>query len=70
MDVSEATIEKLYENYALASKVYTSLTTGVNEEVSDDEAKGHGSTADLCKAIRAVQERWHPDWQMERISGQ
>ena len=39
MDVSEATIEKLYENYALASKVYTSLTTGVNEEVSDDEAR-------------------------------
>ena len=27
------------EYYALASKVYTSLTTGVNEEVSDDEAR-------------------------------
>lgn len=32
MDVSEATIEKLYENYALASKVYTSLTTGVDRK--------------------------------------
>ena len=69
MDVSEATIEKLYENYALASKVYTSLTTGVNEEVSDDEARVMEAQQIYVK-IRTVQERWHPDWQMERISGQ
>lgn len=39
MDVTEETIRTLYENYALADKLYRSLTEGVNEEVSDDEAR-------------------------------
>lgn len=39
MDVTEETIQTLYENYALADKLYQSLTEGVNEEVSDDEAR-------------------------------
>ena len=39
MDVPEETIETLYENYALADKLYHALTEGVNEEVSDDEAR-------------------------------
>lgn len=36
---SEASITSMYEDYALAIKVYRSLTDGVNEEVSDDEAR-------------------------------
>ncbi len=36
---SEADIAAMYEDYALASKVYQSLTGGINEEVSDDEAR-------------------------------
>lgn len=36
---SEADIADMYENYALANKVYQSLTEGVNDEVSDDEAR-------------------------------
>ena len=39
MDVTEDTIETLYRNYALADKLYHALTEGVNEEVSDDEAR-------------------------------
>lgn len=39
MDVSESTLESMYEDYALAQKLYRSLTDGVNEEVSDDEAR-------------------------------
>ena len=39
MDVTEETIETLYQNYALADKLYATLTEGVNEEVSDDEAR-------------------------------
>lgn len=39
MDVTVETIQTLYENYALADKLYSSLTEGVNEEVSDDEAR-------------------------------
>lgn len=39
MGADEDTIEGMYEDYALAQKLYTSLTGGVNEEVSDDEAR-------------------------------
>lgn len=39
MDVSETALKGMYEDYALAQKLYTSLTEGVNEEVSDDEAR-------------------------------
>ena len=39
MDVGESTLKKMYEDYALAQKLYTSLTEGVDEEVSDDEAR-------------------------------
>jgi len=38
-EASMADIEKMYENYALANKVYNVLTEGVNAEVSDDEAR-------------------------------
>ena len=39
MGVSESDIKEYYEHYALAQKVYHSLTKAVNEEVSDDEAR-------------------------------
>lgn len=39
MGVSEEDIEEYYAHYALAQKLYNSLTNGVNEEVSDDEAR-------------------------------
>lgn len=39
MDVSKSVIEGLYKDYALAEKLYTTLTTGIDEEVSDDEAR-------------------------------
>lgn len=39
MGVSEDDIEEYYAHYALAQKLYNSLTDGVNEEVSDDEAR-------------------------------
>lgn len=37
--VSESDIASMYEDYMLANKVYKSLTRGVDEEVSDDEAR-------------------------------
>ncbi|KAI4445781.1 Foldase protein PrsA [Eubacterium plexicaudatum ASF492] len=39
LEVGETEIRKLYEDYALAQKLYKSLTVGVNSEVSDDEAR-------------------------------
>lgn len=39
MEVSEADIREYYGHYALARKLYNSLTGEVNEEVSDDEAR-------------------------------
>lgn len=39
LEVKEADIKKLYEDYALAQKLYKSLTVGINSEVSDDEAR-------------------------------
>ena len=39
MDVAEADSAEYYTHYALAQKLYHSLTNGVNEEVSDDEAR-------------------------------
>ncbi len=39
LEVSETDIQELYEDYALAQKLYKSLTVGVNSEVSDDEAR-------------------------------
>ena len=39
MDVHETDILEAYENYALAEKLYQTLTQGVEEEVSDDEAR-------------------------------
>ncbi|MCD7709019.1 MAG: peptidyl-prolyl cis-trans isomerase [Clostridiales bacterium] len=39
MDVKESDIEKAYDEYALAKKLYASLTEGIDEEVSDDEAR-------------------------------
>lgn len=36
---SESDIASMYEDYALANKVYQSLTKDVDEEVSDDEAR-------------------------------
>lgn len=39
MGISESDIEVYYGHYALAQKLYNSLTDGVNEEVSDDEAR-------------------------------
>lgn len=39
MEVSKGDIEEYYRHYALARKLYYSLTDEVNEEVSDDEAR-------------------------------
>lgn len=39
LGVSESEISTYYERYALAQKLYNSLTNEVNEEVSDDEAR-------------------------------
>lgn len=39
LQADETDIQKLYEDYALAQKLYKSLTVGVNSEVSDDEAR-------------------------------
>ena len=39
MSLSEATVDKLYTEYALAQKVYQSLIDGINPEISDDEAR-------------------------------
>lgn len=39
MGASETDIAGYYAHYALAQKLYHSLTNGVNEEVSDDEAR-------------------------------
>lgn len=39
LGVSQSDIVTYYEHYALAQKLYNSLTGSVNEEVSDDEAR-------------------------------
>ncbi|MBR3811523.1 MAG: peptidyl-prolyl cis-trans isomerase [Agathobacter sp.] len=39
MDINKNKIEDIYEKYALAQKLYNTLTQGVDEEVSDDEAR-------------------------------
>ena len=59
MGVSEY-IKEYYEHYALAQKVYHSLTKAVNEEVSDDEARVKDSCRFLFR-MRAGQMKLHPD---------
>lgn len=39
LEVDETDIQKLYEDYALAQKLYKLLTADINSEVSDDEAR-------------------------------
>ena len=39
MKVSQSDVVEIYENYALAEKLYKNLTEGVNTEVSDDDAR-------------------------------
>lgn len=39
LEADETDIQKLYEDYALAQKLYKSLTADINSEVSDDEAR-------------------------------
>lgn len=39
LGISQGDVEDYYEHYALARKLYNSLTNEVNEEVSDDEAR-------------------------------
>ncbi len=39
MGVTQATIEKLYAEYALADKVYRYIIKDINPEISDDEAR-------------------------------
>jgi foldase protein PrsA len=39
MDVRTSDVQLAYEHYAIAMKLYATLTDGVNEEVSDDEAR-------------------------------
>ena len=37
--ITEETVQKLYEEYALANKAYLEITKDVNPEISDDEAR-------------------------------
>lgn len=60
MGVSESDIKEYYEHYALAQKVYHSLTKAVNEEVSDDEARVMEIMQILFR-MRAGQMKLHPD---------
>lgn len=39
MNVKESDVALAYEHYAVAMKLYETLTEGINEEVSDDEAR-------------------------------
>lgn len=39
MGIDKMELKEIYERYAIAQKLYTTLTEGVNEEVSDDEAR-------------------------------
>ena len=39
MGIDKSKLKSFYEKYALAQKFYKTLTQGVNEEVSDDEAR-------------------------------
>lgn len=39
MDVKEEDVREAYESYALAEKLYHSMTQGIDKEVSDDEAR-------------------------------
>lgn len=39
MGIDKMELKAIYERYAIAQKVYNTLTRGVNEEVSDDEAR-------------------------------
>jgi len=39
MQVDQETIERLYREYALANKVYSTIIEDVNPEISDDEAR-------------------------------
>ena len=39
MGIDKMELKEIYERYAIAQKLYNTLTAGVNEEVSDDEAR-------------------------------
>ena len=39
LNLTEDLVSKLYEEYALANKVYVEITSDVNPEISDDEAR-------------------------------
>ena len=39
IDLDKLELKEFYEKYALAKKLYKTLTQGINEEVSDDEAR-------------------------------
>lgn len=39
MGIDKMELKEIYERYAIAQKLYTTLIDGVNEEVSDDEAR-------------------------------
>lgn len=54
--VSESDIVSMYEDYALANKVYKSLTKSVDAEVSDDEARIMEAMQIYLKDKRAADE--------------
>uniref|UniRef100_UPI004057C94F peptidylprolyl isomerase n=1 Tax=Agathobacter sp. TaxID=2021311 RepID=UPI004057C94F len=39
MDIDRKKVQECYEKYAIAQKLYDTLTQGINEEVSEDEAR-------------------------------
>ncbi len=39
LGITEEDVVRMYQEYALANKVYRSITSGINPEISDDEAR-------------------------------
>ena len=53
LNVTQDLITKMYEEYALAEKVYQTIVENVNPEVSDDEART--ITVDMIQGQRFCQ---------------
>ena len=66
MDVAEADIAEYYTHYALAQKLYHSLTNGVNEEVSDDEARVM-EIMQIMSRTKTGRTRWSRSWRRGMI---
>ncbi|MBO6137329.1 MAG: peptidylprolyl isomerase [Lachnospiraceae bacterium] len=56
LSISEEIVENMYGDYALAEKVYDSITANVNPEISDDEARTIKVKHILIKTYEADEE--------------